>query len=97
MPTVLNEETYQFFLENARAQKVWCDAENLWLLLFDGRQLSIPLIFFPKLASADSQSRSAYELSGGGVGIHWDNLDEDLYVPNLLLGITDVNRANRPE
>lgn len=85
-----------FSLNNARAQKVWCDAENLWLLLLDGRQLSIPLIFFPKLASANSESRSAYELSGGGIGIHWNNLDEDLYVPNLLLGITDINRANQP-
>ena len=85
-----------FSLNNARAQKVWCDAENLWLLLIDGRQLSIPLIFFPRLLTADAASLSSYELSGGGIAIHWDNLDEDLYVPNLLLGITDINRLNKP-
>ena len=85
-----------FSLNNARAQKVWCDTENLWLLLLDGRQLSIPLIFFPRLASASSENLSKYELSGGGIGIHWDSLDEDLFVPNLLLGITDINRLNKP-
>ncbi len=85
-----------FSVNNARAQKVWCDSENLWILLFDGRQLSIPLIFFPKLMNADKELLSQYELSGNGIGIHWDNLDEDLYVPNLLLGITDINRLNKP-
>lgn len=85
-----------FSVNNARAQKVWCDSENLWILLFDGRQLSIPLIFFPKLMNADKNLLSEYELSGNGIGIHWDNLDEDLYVPNLLLGITDINRLNKP-
>ena len=85
-----------FSVNNARAQKVWCDSENLWILLFDGRQLSIPLIFFPKLMNADKELLSEYELSGNSIGIHWDNLDEDLYVPNLLLGITDINRFNKP-
>ncbi len=85
-----------FSVNNARAQKVWFDSENLWILLFDGRQLSIPLIFFPKLMNADKELLSEYELSGNGIGIHWDNLDEDLYVPNLLLGITDINRLNKP-
>ncbi len=85
-----------FSLNNARAQKVWCDTENLWLLLLDGRQLSIPLIFFPRLAVADSESLSKYELSGGGIGIHLESLDEDLYIPNLLFGITDINRLDKP-
>ncbi len=85
-----------FSVNNARAQKVWFDSENLWILLFDGRQLSIPLIFFPKLMNADKELLSEYELSGNGIGIHWDNLDEDLYVPNLLLEITDISRMNKP-
>ena len=84
-----------FSVNNARAQKVWCDSENLWILLYDGRQLSIPLIFFPKLMNADKELLLEYELSGNGIGIHWDNLDEDLYVPNLLLGITDINRKGK--
>lgn len=44
------------------------------------------------LSAASQEDLAHYELSGGGLGIHWDSLDEDLYVPNLLLGITDVNR-----
>lgn len=82
-------------LNNAKAQKVWTDKENLWLLLVDGRQLSVPLVFFPNLSAASQEDLSHYELSGGGLGIHWDSLDEDLYVPNLLLGITDINRIGR--
>ena len=85
-----------FSVNNSRAQKVWCDTDNLWILLCDGRQLSIPLLFFPRLSKATKEELSNYELSGNGLGIHWDNLDEDLYVPNLLLGITDINRLNKP-
>lgn len=46
--------------------------------------------------NAKKELLSEYELSGNGLGIHWDALDEDLYVPNLLLGITDTNRMNKP-
>ncbi len=84
-----------FSLNNARAQKVWFDTDNIWLLLLDGRQLSLPLVFFPTLLNANSEELNKYELSGGGLGIHWDNLDEDLYVPNLLMGITDINRKGK--
>jgi len=76
-----------FSLDNARAQKVWFDNENLWLLLTDGRQLSVPKICFPRLKDAPDGLLSSYTLSGGGAGIHWDELDEDISVPNLLLGI----------
>jgi len=85
-----------FSFNSAKAQKVWSDSENLWLLLIDGRQLSIPLSFFPRLNEAPPELIDDYELSGGGLGIHWESLDEDLYVPNLLLGITDMNRLHKP-
>ena len=84
-----------FSLNNARAQKVWFDNDNIWLLLLDGRQLSLPLVFFPTLLNAETDELNKYELSGGGLGIHWDNLDEDLYVPNLLMGITEINRKGK--
>lgn len=74
-----------FSLNNTKAQKGWTDNDNLWLLLIDGRQLSLPLIFFPRLSKATIEELNDYELSGGGLGIHWNNLDEDLYVPNLLM------------
>ena len=72
------------------AKKVWCDENNLWVLLRDGRQLSIPLAYFPRLLKAKPKQRKKYELSGGGVGIHWDELDEDISVAGLLLGQGDA-------
>ena len=79
-----------FSLNNAKAVRVWSDDNNLWLLLVDGRQLSIPIVCFPRLKTATSEQILNYNLSGGGLGVHWDELDEDLYVPNLLLGITSI-------
>lgn len=76
-----------FSSDNARAEKVWFDKNNLWLLLTDGRQLSVPKIYFPRLANASESDLQEYEISGGGVGIHWDKIDEDIFVPNLLIGI----------
>ena len=84
-----------FSLNNAKTQKVWFDSDNLWLLLIDGRQLSLPLVYFPNLCNAKTEDLNEYELSGGGLGIHWNKLDEDLYVPNLLMGITDINRKSK--
>ena len=81
-----------FSVENARTQKVWFDENNMWLLLIDGRQLSIPKAYFPTFKDVSNETLSDYSLSGGGIGIHWDNLDEDLYVPNLLLGIYSVEK-----
>ena len=74
----------------AKASKVWCDSENLCVALYDGRQLFVPLAYFPRLLKATPQQRTRYELSGGGTGIHWDELDEDLSVPGLLMGNRDV-------
>ncbi|MBK8575411.1 MAG: DUF2442 domain-containing protein [Elusimicrobia bacterium] len=72
------------------ASRVWFDDANLWVALRDGRQVSTPLAYFPRLLKATPVQRNKFELSGGGVGIHWDELDEDISVPGLLLGIGDV-------
>ena len=55
----------------ANASKVWFDKENMWVALTDGRQLSIPLLYFPRLLNATPEQRNNYELSGSGTGIHW--------------------------
>lgn len=73
----------------ARASKIWFDKDNIWMNLSDGRQLSVPLTYFPRLHKATEQQRENYELSGGGTGLHWDEIDEDISVPNLLIGIYD--------
>ena len=76
----------------ACATKLWFDADNLWVLLADGRQLSVPLAYFPRLLRASPEQREQYIVSGGGTGLHWDDLDEDISVPSLLLGIGDRTR-----
>ncbi len=74
----------------ANATKIWFDNENMWVALTDGRQLSIPLIYFPRLLNATPEQRNNYELSGGGTGIHWEEIDEDISVPGLILGNKDL-------
>jgi hypothetical protein len=74
----------------AKASKVWFDDDNMWVALNDGRQLSIPLAYFPRLLNAAPEQRDNYEISGGGIGIHWDEIDEDISVPGLLMGTKDL-------
>ncbi|HHT9114698.1 MAG: DUF2442 domain-containing protein [Planctomycetes bacterium] len=74
----------------ANASKVWFDKENMWVALTDGRQLSIPLRYFSRLLNATPEQKNNYELSGGGTGIHWEEIDEDISVPGLILGNKDL-------
>ena len=76
------------------AQDVWFDEDNIWVLLADGRQISVPLAYFPKLLSSPKSELMDYVISGGGVGIHWDNLDEDISTEGLLLGFGDRTDTN---
>jgi hypothetical protein len=78
----------------ARATRVWFDQDSMWLQLSDGRQLAVPLPYFPRLLHAAPQQRERYELSGGGTGIHWDALDEDISVPALLAGRTAARNSD---
>ena len=80
-----------FSKENAKAKSVWFDDYNMWISLTDGRQLSVPKSYFPSFENASQSDLQNYELSGNGIGIHWDSLDEDLYVPNLLMQDTSVS------
>ena len=73
----------------ASATKVWFDEYNMWINLSDGRQLSVPLEYFPRLLEASSSQRENYILSGNGTGIHWEEIDEDISVPGLLMGKKD--------
>ena len=52
--------------------------------LVDGRELSVPLAWFPRLAAATPRQRRAFELVDQGVEIRWEEVDEDISVPNLL-------------
>ena len=79
----------------ARANKLSFDDEKMWLYLADGRVLGVPLSFYPRLHEATPKQRAAYILSGGGQGLHWEALDEDISVEHLLMGHQDstVRRA----
>jgi hypothetical protein len=54
--------------------------------LADGRVISVPLIWFPLLYEATPEQRSVYEIGGGGISLHWPEIDEDLSVAGLLAG-----------
>ena len=62
------------------------DAATMSVSLQDGRELRIPLAWFPKLKQATPAQRKRWRFIGKGVGIHWDAIDEDLSVSSLLGG-----------
>ncbi|MBF0286073.1 MAG: DUF2442 domain-containing protein [Magnetococcales bacterium] len=65
---------------------VCCDDQFLRVDLMDGRTISAPLAWFPRLASATPEQREQWEICGGGYGIHWEEIDEDLSTAGLLRG-----------
>ena len=71
---------------SALAESVSFDEHMMHLVLTDGRIISVPIIWFPILHRASPEQRTEYEIGGGGVSLHWPELDEDLSVANLLAG-----------
>lgn len=67
-----------------------CTSDELVVSLNDGRVLSVPLAWFPRLASASPEQLAAFELLGEGEGIHWPAIDEDVSVAGLLEGRASV-------
>ncbi len=74
----------QFVEFNATAMDVSTDEFSLRVVLMDGRELAVPLEYFPRLRNATLEQRGRWELLGGGDGIHWEELDEDISVRSLL-------------
>ena len=68
------------------AQNVRCDDSELTVELTDGRAVVVPLAWFPRLQNASPTQRAEVELMGGGSGIHWLSIDEDISVRGLLAG-----------
>ncbi len=69
-----------------RVKNVRADEDRLTVELMDGRAISVPLAWYPRLADATPQQLSHWEVAGGGYGIHWPELDEDLSTEGLLRG-----------
>jgi hypothetical protein len=66
------------------ATDVLCTDDALQVTLSDGRVISVPLAWSPRLYSASSAQRKNWRLIAGGVGIHWEEIDEDISVRSLL-------------
>jgi hypothetical protein len=73
-------------VEVALAKSVRVTARALVVELRDGRTVSVPLQWYPRLAHGSPRERERWELIGPGVGIHWPALDEDISVEGLLQG-----------
>ncbi|GHB15750.1 DUF2442 domain-containing protein [Modicisalibacter luteus] len=70
-------------------------ADTFRVVLDDGRELSIPLAWFPRLLHATPEQREQWELIGRGEGLHWEALDEDISVVGLLAGRGDQTRRRK--
>ena len=71
---------------NAVATRIEVSNDTLSVELADGRTIAVPLAWYPRLAHATAKERNSWRLIGGGHGIHWSAIDEDISVANLLAG-----------
>lgn len=70
----------------AKAQNVIVTDDTLAVDLADGRTISVPLAWYPRLLHGTQEERNSWRFIGDKEGIHWPDLDEDISVENLLLG-----------
>ena len=71
---------------NACVEAVYFTRNSLVVDLKDGRTISAPLLWYPKLLEASGKERGHWEICGGGYGIHWPDIDEDISIEGLLRG-----------
>lgn len=76
-----------------RVLDVRFDEACLIVDLMDGRTISVPLAWYPRLQSATGDQRAAWEKAGGGYGVHWPEIDEDLSTEGLLRGAPSPRAA----
>jgi hypothetical protein len=78
--------TFQTKLKELRGQDIAFSDDDLIVELADGRTLTIPLAWFPRLFHATPDERANWRWIGVGVGMHWPDLDEDISIEDLILG-----------
>ena len=78
--------TSQTDLRTVQAEKVHVTEDSLVVDLSDGRTVSVPIAWYPRLENGTPAERSNWRLIGRGEGIHWPDLDEDISVESLLAG-----------
>lgn len=74
-----------------RVKDVRITEDTLSVDLFDGRTITVPLVWFPRLLHATREQRQNWRVCGGGFGIHWPDVDEDLSTDGLLRGAPAPN------
>ena len=80
--TFLTNEVF----ETLAIQQLAITDDTLSVDLSDGRTISVPLAWYPRLLHGSIEERNDYRLLAGGSGIHWNQLDEDISTKNLILG-----------
>jgi Protein of unknown function (DUF2442) len=78
-----------------RVAEVGFTADSLCVSLMDGRTISVPLAWYPKLLHASAEQRKNWKIAGGGYGIHWPDLDEDLSTEGMLRGAPAPRRSTK--
>jgi hypothetical protein len=71
---------------DTRVRTVSVTQDELIVRLMDGRTISVPLAWYPRLSEGSPDQRAHWEICGGGYGIHWPELDEDLSTEGMLHG-----------
>ncbi len=74
-----------------RVADVQTTEDELSVRLMDGRTISVPLVWYPRLLNATVEQRKNWRISGGGYGIYWEDVDEDLSTEGLLRGSPGPN------
>jgi hypothetical protein len=72
---------------DGRVRNVHFTEETIRVDLMNDRIIMLPLVWYPRLLNATTEQRSQWEVCGGGFGIHWEEIDEDLSTEELLRGI----------
>ena len=76
-----------------RLKNVSFTGDTLAVDLVDGRTIGVPLVWYPRLLDASPEQRRNWQVSGGGYGIHWPDIDEDLSTAGLLHGAPAAERV----
>jgi hypothetical protein len=77
------------------AQDVRITDDEVIVSLIDGRTISVPLAWFPRLLHATAEQKVRFELLGEGEGIHWPDIDEDISVAGLLRGVRAPSKRSQ--
>lgn len=76
-----------------RVKDVFFDEDTISVEMMDGRIITVPLLWYPRLFNASVEQRNAWVTCGGGYGIHWEAIDEDLSTEGMLRGAPAPNAA----